>query len=47
MGDRGSAPLKNNKSKGFPSNTDPEPLKNHKATKPGFNVCRGGSMLAR
>ena len=23
---------------GFPSNTGPDPLKNHKATKPAFNV---------
>ena len=30
--------LKNNKNIGFLSNTGPEPLKNHKATKPAFNV---------
>ena len=30
--------LKNHKNKGFLSNTGPEPLKNHKATKPEFNV---------
>ena len=38
-GDRGSGPpLKNHKNIGFLSNTDPDPLKNHKATKPKFNV---------
>ena len=38
-GDRGSGPtLKNYKIIGFPSNTGPDPLKNHKATKPAFNV---------
>ena len=31
-------PLKNHKNIGFPSNTGPDPLKNHKATKPAFNV---------
>ena len=31
-------PLKNHKFKGFPSNTGPDPLTNHKATKPAFNV---------
>ena len=30
-------PLKNHK-KGFLSNTGPDPLKNHRATKPAFNV---------
>ena len=38
-GDRGSGPsLKNHKNIGFLSNTGPDPLKNHKATKPAFNV---------
>ena len=32
-------PVKNHKNIGFLSNTDPEPLENHKATKPTFNVC--------
>ena len=31
-------PLKNHKNIGFLSNTGPDPLKNHKATKPAFNV---------
>ena len=39
MRDRGSAPrLKKSQNKGFLSNTGPDPLKNHKATKPAFNV---------
>ena len=38
-GDSGSVlPLKNHKVIGFPSNTGPDPLKNHKSTKPTFNV---------
>ena len=38
-GGRGSGPrLKNHKLIGFPSNTGPDPLKNHKATKPAVNV---------
>ena len=38
-GDRGLDPyLKNHKNIGFLSNTGPYPLKNHKATKPAFNV---------
>ena len=38
--DRGSGPppLKNNRNKGFLSNTGLDPLKNRKATKPAFNV---------
>ena len=37
--DRGSGPLlKNHKNIGFLSNSDPDPLKNHKATEPAFNV---------
>ena len=31
-------PLENHKNIGFLSNTGPDPLKNHKATKPAFNV---------
>ena len=31
-------PLENHKNIGFHSNTGPDPLKNHKATKPVFNV---------
>ena len=31
-------PLKNQENVGFLSNTGPYPLKNHKATKPAFNV---------
>ena len=31
-------PLKNHKNIGFLSSTGPDPLKNHKATKPAFNV---------
>ena len=31
-------PLKYHKNIGFSSNTDPDPLKNHKATKPALNV---------
>ena len=38
-GGRGSGlPLKNHKDIGFISNSGPDPLKNHKATKPVFNV---------
>ena len=38
-GGRGhGSPLKNHKNKGFLSNTDPEPLEIHKATKAAFNV---------
>ena len=37
-------PLKNHKNEGFLSNTGPDPLTNHKATKPAFNV---GPSLAR
>ena len=39
-GDRGldPPPLKNHKNIGFPSNTGSNPLKNHKVTKPVFNV---------
>ena len=32
------SPLKNHKNIGFSSNTGPDPLKNHKATMPAFNV---------
>ena len=38
-GGQGSGPpLKNHKNSGFYSNTGPDPLKKHKATKPIFNV---------
>ena len=38
-GDRGSGPsLKNHRNIGFLSNTGPDPLINHKATKTAFNV---------
>ena len=41
-GARGPDPrLKNHKGFGFLSNTSPDPLKNHKATKPAFNVGNG------
>ena len=49
-------PQKNHNNIGFLSNTGPDPLKNHKATKPEFTVgpsspftCRltGGSMMIR
>ena len=33
-----TSPLENHKNIGFLSNTGPDPLKNHKATKPAFNV---------
>ena len=32
------APLEKNKALGFLSNTGPDPLGNHKATRPAFNV---------
>ena len=38
-------PMKNHKNKGFLSNTGPDHLKNHNATKPAFIV--GGTMMAR
>ena len=38
QGVRTPPPLKDYKNIGFLSNTDPDPLKNHKATKPAFNV---------
>ena len=37
-GGQGGSPRKNHKSTGFLSNTGPDPLKIHKATKPAFNV---------
>ena len=37
-GGRGRTPLKITKNIGFFSNTGPDPLKNHKAAKPAFNV---------
>ena len=44
-GSRGGSglPLKNHKNIGFSSNTGLDPRKNHKATKPAFNV---GSLSA-
>ena len=33
-----SAPLENHRNKGLLGNTGPDPLENHKATKPAFNV---------
>ena len=36
--DRGSGPPEKHKNIGFLSNTGSVPLKNHKATKPAFNV---------
>ena len=57
VGDRGSGPpLKYHKNIGFLSNTGPDPLENHKTTKPAFNVWpssalkwrfAGGPMMAR
>ena len=50
-------PLKNHNTIGFPSNTGPDPQKNHKVTKPALNIGPshvrqdrrfvGGPMLAR
>ena len=37
-GDPDPPPLKNHKNIGFPSNTGPDTLKNHMATKPAFNI---------
>ena len=37
-GVRTPPPLKNHKNIGFLSNSDPDPLKNYKATEPAFNV---------
>ena len=37
-GTSGLDPLKNHKNKGFLCNSCPDPLNNHKATKPAFNV---------
>ena len=36
--DRGPEPPEKSQNIGFPSNTGLDPLKNHKATKPTFNV---------
>ena len=38
QGVRTPPPSKSHKNKGFPGNTGPDPLKNHTATKPAFNV---------
>ena len=52
-GDRGSGPPEISQSIGFLSNTGPDLLRNHKATKPAFNGgpsfkwrFAGGSMMA-
>ena len=37
-GARGPHPLEKSQNIGFHSNSGPDPLKNHKATKPAFNV---------
>ena len=37
-GCKGSVPIENHKNVGILSNTGPDLLKNHKATKPAFNV---------
>ena len=37
--------LKNHKNKGFLGNNGPDPLKNHKATKPAFNVGPSSARL--
>ena len=37
-GGRGSGPPEKSQNIGFLSNTGQDPLKNHKATKPAFNV---------
>ena len=39
-------PLKNHKNIGFLSNTGPDPLKNHKATKPTFNVGQSSAPVS-
>ena len=50
-GDRGSrSPLESHKNIGFLINTVPDPLKNHKATKPAFNLgpspaCQRNAIL--
>ena len=43
-GQRVRTPSEKSQNIGFSSNTGPDPLKNHKATKPAFNV---GSLSAR
>ena len=44
-GTGGRTPLENRKNTGFLSNTDPDPLKIHKATKPRFNVGTATSFF--
>ena len=50
---RGSRRKKNHKNIGLLSNTGPDPMKNHKATKPALNVIAikwrfaGGPMMTR
>ena len=39
--------LKNHKNIGFLSNTGPDPLKNHKATKPGKRHLNGVSIASQ
>ena len=39
-------PLKNHKNIGFLSNTGSDPLKNHKATKPTFNVGQSSAPVS-
>ena len=55
-GGRGSRPPEKSQNIGYLSNTGPDPLKNHKATKPSVNVgpssirqrnASGGPMMAR
>ena len=44
VGTEGPVPPENHKNIGFPSNIDPNPPKNHKATKPSF---KGGPLSTR
>ena len=51
-GGRGSGPLLIYKNIGFVSNTGPDPRRNHKATKPAFNIlpplaCQGNAIEIR
>ena len=45
MSAKGQYPMKNHKNIGFLCNTSPDPLKNHKATKPTFNVGSSSACL--
>ena len=40
-----TSPLENHKNIGFLGNTGPDPLKNHKSTKPAFNVWPSSARL--